>query len=167
RRKILQWLSPLNSLQRQADIFSTLQPGTGEWLLSDTVFKSWKNTVGQVLWCRGIPGAGKTVITSLVIKHLEVLDRDIGVAWVYLNHKETETQSPLNVLGSFLKQLTFRLKSVPAEVHELYGYHDKRETRPHPEELLKAFPTIVAHHSKVYLIVDAFDEYPEYHRRDS
>ncbi|KAJ7017942.1 ankyrin repeat-containing domain protein [Mycena alexandri] len=126
--KITEWLSPLNSFQRQLDIFSTLQPGTGRWLLAHTLFKTWEDDCGQTLWGRGIRGAGKTVLTSLVIHHLEARDDNIGIAWVYLNHKESDIQTP---------------------------------TQPTPKELLEAFPSIIAGYSQVYLIIDAFDEYPE------
>ncbi|KAJ6588882.1 ankyrin repeat-containing domain protein [Mycena capillaripes] len=164
--KIIEWISPINSFQRQADIFHTLHPGTGQWLLKDKMFKSWQDSSGQTLWCRGIlngliAGAGKTVLTcvfyasrhelltnkkyrSLVIHHLESQEKKIGVAWAYLNHKETETQTPVNILASLLKQLTFGLNIVPAAIQELYQYHHNRQTRPHADELLKIFPSVIA-----------------------
>ena len=98
---------------------------------------------------------------SLVIHHLESQNSNIGLAWIYLNHKETETQTPVNLLASFLKQLTFGLKSVPSTVQELYQYHHGRQTRPNSDELIKAFPSVIAGYSKVYMMIDAFDEYPE------
>ncbi|KAJ7826800.1 hypothetical protein B0H14DRAFT_3467462 [Mycena olivaceomarginata] len=65
------------------------------------------NVPGQILWCRGIPGAGKTILSSLVIHHLrdQFRDGNIGVASIYLNHKETETQTPANLLAGLWKQL--------------------------------------------------------------
>ncbi|KAJ6495144.1 hypothetical protein C8R45DRAFT_986215 [Mycena sanguinolenta] len=66
RKTIIEWLSPLNFFQRQDDIFSTRQEGTGEWLLKKKEFNRWESSVGGVLWCRGIPGVGKTVLASMV-----------------------------------------------------------------------------------------------------
>ena len=35
--------------------------GTGEWLLSDLIFKKWKkDSVLLILWLYGIPGSGKS-----------------------------------------------------------------------------------------------------------
>ncbi|KAJ7767671.1 hypothetical protein B0H16DRAFT_1308431 [Mycena metata] len=165
RNKIAEWLSPLNSFQRQLDILSTSQPGTGRWLLAHTLFKKWENDCGQTLWGRGIPGAGKTVLISLVIHHLEARNDDIGIAWIYLNHKESDIQTPVNILGSFLKQLTTHgSRPIPATLQTLYQHHRERKTRPTPEEMLEAFPSIITGYSKVYLIIDAFDEYPEHQR---
>ncbi|KAF8184574.1 hypothetical protein K438DRAFT_1837510 [Mycena galopus ATCC 62051] len=62
RHKIIAWYSPLNFFLRQEDIFSTHQEGTGKWFLESEKFMQWKSERGQVLWCQGIPGAGKTVI---------------------------------------------------------------------------------------------------------
>jgi hypothetical protein len=50
----IKWASPLNFFPRQEDVFSNRQPGTGEWLLQDSVFKKWKAGEIRALWCRGI-----------------------------------------------------------------------------------------------------------------
>ncbi|KAJ7926779.1 hypothetical protein B0H13DRAFT_2313276 [Mycena leptocephala] len=62
RDAIIEWLSPLNFFIRQQDISNARHPGTGEWLLDDLKFQDWKSNTGGVLWCSGIPGAGKTVL---------------------------------------------------------------------------------------------------------
>jgi hypothetical protein len=52
--RIVNWISPLNFFQRQADVFSSWQPGTGSWLLAHPQFRDWKCSPGSVLWCYGI-----------------------------------------------------------------------------------------------------------------
>ncbi|KAJ7222464.1 ankyrin repeat domain-containing protein [Mycena pura] len=165
RNTILDWLSPLNFLQRQVDIFSALQPGTGEWLLVNTQFQEWKTGSGKYLWCRGMPGAGKTVLASLVVNYLEVeaQNDNIGLACIYLNHKETEIQSLPNLLGALWKQLVLR-KSIPATMHGLYDYHQERRTRPNLKEFCKALESAISQYLKVYFIIDALDEYSEHAR---
>ncbi|KAJ7476790.1 hypothetical protein FB451DRAFT_1366381 [Mycena latifolia] len=165
RQKILDWMSPLNFLQRQADVLSALQPGTGEWLLSDTVFQDWEAGSGKVLFCHGIPGAGKTVLVSLVVNHLEAHARttDIGLACIYLNHKETETQTITNLLGGLWRQLMLG-KPISPTVQNLYDHHHERQTRPKLEEVCKALDSAVAQYSKVFIVIDAVDEYPDHHR---
>ncbi|KAJ7483609.1 ankyrin repeat domain-containing protein [Mycena latifolia] len=165
RQRILDWMSPLNFLQRQADIFSNLQPGTGEWLLLDLKFQEWETGSSKVMLCRGIPGAGKTVVASLVVNHLEAYSQanNIGLACIYLNHKETTTQTITNLLGGLWRQLMLG-KPIPPAVHTLYDYHHERQTRPQLEEVRKALDLAIAQYHKVYLIVDALDEYPEPHR---
>ncbi|KAJ7435630.1 hypothetical protein FB451DRAFT_1379315 [Mycena latifolia] len=165
RQKILDWMSPLNFFQRQADVFGALQSGTGEWLLSNAVFQEWESGSGKVLFCHGIPGAGKTVLASLVVSHLEAQARnsDCGLACIYLNHKETGTQTITNLLGALAAQLMLG-KHVPPLVHSLYEHHLDRRTRPNIDEFHKALDLAVALHPKVYFIIDALDEYPENYR---
>jgi hypothetical protein len=54
KKQIMDWITSLNFFQRQADIFSLWQPGTGQWLLSDPKFYTWESVPGLILWCRGI-----------------------------------------------------------------------------------------------------------------
>ncbi|KAJ7773590.1 hypothetical protein DFH07DRAFT_683650, partial [Mycena maculata] len=105
RAEIIDWLSPINFFQRHADISRTRQAGTGRWFLADSRFQSWESG-GGALWCRGIPGAGKTVLASLVVDHLEAQfhNKDIGVACIYLNHKETEIQTLSNLFSGLWRQ---------------------------------------------------------------
>ncbi|KAJ7828049.1 hypothetical protein B0H14DRAFT_1223022 [Mycena olivaceomarginata] len=64
RTQIINWLSPINFFLRQADIAQARQHGTGGWLLTDPHFQEWESSSGGTLWCRGIPGAGKTVLIN-------------------------------------------------------------------------------------------------------
>ncbi|KAJ7444200.1 hypothetical protein FB451DRAFT_77212 [Mycena latifolia] len=165
QQKILDWMSPLNFFQRQADVFGALQSGTGEWLLGNAMFQEWESGSGKVLFCHGIPGAGKTVLVSLVVNHLEAqaCNSDIGLACIYLNHKETESQTITNLLGALAAQLMLG-KHIPPPVHSLYEHHLARRTRPNIDEFCKVLDLAVALYPKVYFIIDALDEYPEDYR---
>ncbi|KAJ7323268.1 ankyrin repeat-containing domain protein [Mycena albidolilacea] len=162
RDKILEWITSLNFFQRQAEIFGVWQPGTGEWFLADAKFRDWESSAQRTLWCCGMPGAGKTVLVSMVVNHLRLQAQktNTAVACMYLNHKEIEMQTPTNLLASLWKQLVVG-KPMPPAVHELYKGHDERRTRPSPGEVLKVLRSAIGEYSKVYLIVDALDEYPE------
>ena len=53
-QKVLKWLSPLNFASKQVDTFERRQPGTGEWLFEEEVFKAWLAGDNNALWCSGI-----------------------------------------------------------------------------------------------------------------
>ncbi|KAH6886139.1 hypothetical protein BKA70DRAFT_103698 [Coprinopsis sp. MPI-PUGE-AT-0042] len=55
------------------DILSKATPGTGTWFLQSDMFLIWLDSNGhlKILWGTGIPGAGKTVLASIVIRELE------------------------------------------------------------------------------------------------
>ncbi|KAF7352200.1 ANK-REP-REGION domain-containing protein [Mycena venus] len=161
RTQIMEWMTPLNFFQRQSDIFGTWQVGTGEWFLEDPFLKDWESGSGEILWCQGMPGAGKTVLSSVVVNHLaRNRNSDTGVACIYLNYKETETQTPVNLLAALWKQLVVG-KSIPPPVLQLYTHHRDHATRPLLDEVLEALQSVLTQYSKVYIIVDALDEYPE------
>ncbi|KAJ7026032.1 hypothetical protein C8F04DRAFT_879243, partial [Mycena alexandri] len=107
RDVILNWLSPINFFLRQADISQMRTKGTGKWLRADPIFEKWESGSGSTLWCRGIPGAGKTVLASMVVDYLgtQFTGKNIGVACIYLNHKEVGSQTPSRLLAGLWRQL--------------------------------------------------------------
>ncbi|KAJ7027038.1 ankyrin repeat domain-containing protein [Mycena alexandri] len=160
RSAIIEWLSPINFFVRQQDISKNRQLGTGEWLLSDPKFKQWKSSTGGILWCSGIPGAGKTVLASLVVDHLSGLQsKDIGVACIYFNHKETQVQTPDNLLAGLWRQLIPNQPLGP--VHELHQKHAEKKTRPSYKDIQKLLSLALLRFTQVYVILDGVDEYPE------
>jgi hypothetical protein len=97
-----------------------------------------------------------------VVNHLQLEFRNssIGVACVYLNHKETETQTPSNIISGLCKQLLVG-KPIPSAVAEIYKYHTARSTRPSVDEILGALHSVIAEYSNIYFVIDALDEQPE------
>ncbi|KAJ7695238.1 hypothetical protein B0H14DRAFT_2485904 [Mycena olivaceomarginata] len=160
RRTIIEWLSPLNFFLRQQDISKTRQQGTGEWLLDDPKFKGWKSNPGQVLWCPGIPGAGKSVLASLVVEHLtdQSKNKNIGVACIYFNHKETQIQTLDNMLAGLWRQLIWK-KPLGSAV-QLYEQHIEKKTRPSHEDMQKLLSSVLIWFTQIYIILDGVDEYP-------
>ncbi|KAJ7147915.1 hypothetical protein C8R43DRAFT_889394, partial [Mycena crocata] len=163
RDTIIEWWSPINFSTRQEDIFNARESGTGEWFLQSNPFMAWILGLGTRLWCPGMPGAGKTVMSSIVVHHLREtlkLPQDIGVAVIYLNHKEIELQSPSNLLASLWRQLVVG-QSISTEVRQLYKKHREPHTRPSLGDFHRVLCSVIADYSKTFLVVDALDEYPE------
>ncbi|KAK6515161.1 hypothetical protein TWF506_007506 [Arthrobotrys conoides] len=89
-RKILEWMTSIDDGSQHNDNISRRQAGNGEWLLNSTEYRHWINTAKETLFCPGMPGAGKTILASVVVDHL--IDRyfynpTIGVAYIYFNFK--------------------------------------------------------------------------------
>src|SRR6266536_6378666 len=105
---ILNWLTPIDYAPQQSDFISRRQEGTGEWLLNSDEFQAWLNTSKQTLFCPGMPGAGKTIIASIVVDHVCTRfqkDPSIGIAYIYCNFRQQHDQKPEDILASLLKQL--------------------------------------------------------------
>jgi hypothetical protein len=160
-RSILDWLTSTDYGTQQSDFISRRQEGTGQWLLDSDEFQRWFNESKQTLFCPGIPGAGKTIITSIIVEHLQTNirnDASIGIAYLYCNFRRQQEQRPANLLASLLKQLIQRRPSVPESFTTLYKRHKDERTRPSFDEISKVLHSIVADYSKTFIIIDALDE---------
>src|SRR5580700_3936070 len=125
-QKILVWLTPVNYSPQQSDYLKRRQSGTGQWLLDSAEYQTWLNIGKQTLFCPGIPGAGKTILTSIVVDDLNtrfLADQNVGIAYLYCNFRRRDEQSAEDLLASLLKQLTREQFSLPDRVKTLYDQH--------------------------------------------
>ncbi|KAG9250891.1 ankyrin repeat-containing domain protein [Emericellopsis atlantica] len=158
RLAILDWLSTIDHAAHQNDAFAKHQAGTGQWLLDSLPFKEWMAAAEpEELFCPGMPGAGKTVLSSVVIDHLQSLAEGerIGVAYVYCDYRRVDEQTTRDVLASLLRQLAQGLASIPRPLKELYT---ACRTKPRVDQLLAMITSITGLYSKVSIVVDALDE---------
>jgi hypothetical protein len=159
--KILDWLTSIDYGPQQSDYFNRRQRGTGQWLLESKKFQDWLATSKQTLFSPGIPGAGKTILTSIVVDHLNSRfhnDSKTGIAYVYCNFQRQDKQKIGGLLASVLKQLTQSLSSLPNSIKDLYDRHKAKRTRPSVDEILRVLQSVAAIYSRVFVIVDALDE---------
>ncbi|KAM0545617.1 hypothetical protein ACHAPJ_011232 [Fusarium lateritium] len=161
QKEVLHWISPTDYAPQQNDIFSRRQPGTGEWLLGSDEFKSWLDTDRQVLFCPGIPGAGKTIMASIVIDSLLEqfhTEPDIGVAYIYCNFGQRKEQTAIDLVANLLKQLCEGQPVLSESVEDLYSRYTALRKRPSLQELGRALQAVAARYSRVYIVIDALDE---------
>ena len=106
-RRLLEWISPTDYPAQQFDIIARRQEGTGQWFLDAPEVAWWLSEAKATLFCPGIPGAGKTMIAAIAIKHLlESAQNSLhGIAYVYCNYKAQEEQDASSMLAAILKQL--------------------------------------------------------------
>jgi hypothetical protein len=160
-QSILNWLTKIDYVKQQNDFINRRQEGTGQWLLDSTEYQAWLETDKQTLFCPGIPGAGKTILTSIVVDDLHKRfrgDRTIGIAYIYCNFRRQDEQKADGLLASLLRQLSQERMSLVDGVKALHNRHKDKPTRPSLDEILEAFQSVAATYSRVFIIVDALDE---------
>ncbi|RYP13523.1 hypothetical protein DL765_006845 [Monosporascus sp. GIB2] len=168
RQIILDWITPIDYTPQHNDYFSRRQAGTGQWLLDSTEYQAWLTTDGQTLFCPGIPGAGKTILASVVIENIGSRfrnDTSVGIAYLYCNFRRRDKEKAKDLFANLLKQLSKDLTSLPDTVKDLYGRHRRKGTRPSFDEISIALQSVIALYLRVFIIVDALDEAP-YEERD-
>jgi hypothetical protein len=157
----LNWLTPVDYGPQQSDYIRRRQPGTGQWLLDSAEFQAWLKTGKQTLFCPGIPGAGKTILTSIVVDDLITRFQDtpsIGVMLLYCNFQRRDEQKAESLLASLLKQLSQEQSSLLGTVKDLHSRHKDTRTRPSFNEISRSLESVAAMYSRVFIVVDALDE---------
>ncbi|KAK1469213.1 hypothetical protein CMEL01_00980 [Colletotrichum melonis] len=159
---ILDWLTPMDFAAQQSDDIEIRYAGTGQWLLDCPEFQTWIQTENSTLFCPGLPGAGKTIIASVVVEYLHKrfsTDPTIGVAYVFCNFRRQHEQTIRDILASLLKQLCHALPTIPGEVQHLYKIQTRINTRPSKMELVNLIQTVGSLFSKTFILIDALDEH--------
>ncbi|RDW63402.1 hypothetical protein BP6252_10947 [Coleophoma cylindrospora] len=160
-RTILDWLTSVDYGPQQTDFIRRRQAGTGQWLLDSTEFQTWLETDKRTLFCPGIPGAGKTILTAIVVEELVTRfngNNSIGIAYLYCNFRRQHEQNVESLLSSLLKQLAECLPSLPNTVKDLYDRHKTKRTRPSCEELSLSLHAVAGLYTRVFVFIDALDE---------
>ncbi|KAF7551874.1 hypothetical protein G7Z17_g4692 [Cylindrodendrum hubeiense] len=163
RLDLLNWLSPLDYSSDQQVFINKRQQGTGQWLIESKQYQAWLETPGQVLFCPGIPGAGKTILASVVIDDITTkfqTDPSVGFAYIYFNYRQQNQQTVENLMASLLKQLVERQPSLPLAVQVL-GDQMSSWRRPSISEIGQALESVIGLFSKSFIVVDALDECQE------
>lgn len=179
RRKnqmLVEWISSAKYSSQQSDFIARRQPGTGQWFLDSPEFSNWLGGPSHTLFCPGIPGAGKTMVSAIAVDHLQkVVDGALGnlsgvniadtrqsdlygVAQIFCNYKTQSEQNTTSLLSAILKQLVQAKPSVAKAANILYERHSNHGTRPSLDEIFAALKTTVMSFSTVYVIIDALDE---------
>ncbi|KAI9798941.1 MAG: hypothetical protein M1833_004294 [Piccolia ochrophora] len=163
RQTIAEWLTPLNFSAQYSDFIEHRRQGTGQWLLQSPVFQTWVQDRGQILFCPGIPGAGKTMLTTTILEHLKCTEvgDGIGLAFIYCNYQRQSEQSPLDLLSSLLKQTVLQNDSLSQDIKDLYLKHSETKTRPGIEEVRCALDREIHQFTKMFLVLDALDEFQD------
>lgn len=168
RLAIMNWLTPTDYSMVQSDFISRRQQGTGQWFLDSAEFRQWVNNRSKTLFCPGIPGAGKTMIMSIVIDHLHTEFQNnakVGIAYIYCNPlRRQQEQTAVEVFSSLLKQLIQGVPFVPENIKKHYEHHHKR-TRPLFSEISKALQSTIANYSRTLVIIDGLDRYLTVYRK--
>ena len=158
---VAEWLSTSDYPAQQSDLIIRCQEGTGQWLFRSTEYQAWLDGVGSTLYCPGIPGAGKTMITSIMINKLQQCfrgDGKVGIAYVYCNYKRQKEQTIYHLMASLLKQLIQQQPHLPVSASILFSQHAGKKTRPSLDEISSALRAVFQGLLRVFIVMDALDE---------
>jgi hypothetical protein len=85
-----------------------------------------------------------------------------GVAYVYLDYANRVAQTVENIIASLLKQLSLQMNV--GYIRELYEQCRREKSRPALSKLEATLQAVCNHFGRVFLILDALDEYEDRRR---
>jgi hypothetical protein len=159
--KIYSWLSAPDPSTNYHKAHKQRQTKTGLWLLESAKFAEWKKSAASRLWLYGIPGCGKTILSSTIVEHLLQHchdDTSMVMAYFYFDFNDTEKQDPELMLRSLLCQLLQRSVVIPEGVDELFLSREYGKRQPSLHALLEVTRQAMQQFTQVYVVLDALDE---------
>ncbi|EWC45586.1 hypothetical protein DRE_05444 [Drechslerella stenobrocha 248] len=162
RDKVLNWLGHGDPASRHRASRKLCLEGTNKWILESAEFKRWKNAVGEMFWIHAIPGAGKTILCSTVIDHLQEICKSEGtrMAFFYCVFDDAATHKLGYLLRSLITQLLERDPDLPGPLRLLYESCESGRKQPDDKTLVSTLFAILNDGPKSFLVVDALDEFP-------
>lgn len=157
------WLDAPNMAEQQEKGHTTREarPDSGRWILSRDRIKAWldpSTSVPACLWVHGIPGAGKTVLASLLVESCQT-NAQIKTLYFYCRHGDRRRDNFISMSRSFLDQLSNLDNSVVDLLHDMAVKHDLCfKTRKATEDLLQLCLDAVG---TVFIVLDGLDECAE------
>ncbi|KAE8823749.1 hypothetical protein PTNB73_10123 [Pyrenophora teres f. teres] len=159
--KIRSWLSAPDPSTNYHKAHKQRQAETGVWLLEGEQLTRWKESAASRLWLYGIPGCGKTILSSTIIEHLLQHcydDTSMVTAYFYFDFNDTQKQDPELMLRSLLYQLLQSSVMIPKGVDALFSSCENGKRQPSLHTLLEVTRQAMEEFTHVYVILDALDE---------
>ncbi|KAK8186898.1 ankyrin repeat-containing domain protein [Phyllosticta capitalensis] len=155
--KLLSWLAAPDPSKNYRESLRKRHPGSGQWFLQSSEYSDWKTRPNSFLWLHGIPGCGKTILSSTIIEDLEK-DRCCRPLYYYFDFAESKQQSLEGVIRHFIYHLYKEGKDAQKHLETLYLAHRRTES-PSIESLNATFRSILQQTEEIWIVLDALDEF--------
>lgn len=154
---ILEWLCPLDFEMRYSGAKHLLTEGTGVWFLKHPVFQQWVQSDRGILLGVGIPGAGKTLISTIVINELKrIFGTTNGVVlYAFCNFQDRIQHTTTGFLGGLLRQIA----TYSPNLRELSGRLQRECSQPSASDIHELIQDELKHTRRALIVVDALDEF--------
>ncbi|KAJ6024580.1 hypothetical protein N7540_005377 [Penicillium herquei] len=129
--------------------------GTGAWLTSTPVYQQWHSGDNGLLWIKGIPGSGKSVMAASIIKQLQ--DMHVPVIYFFFRQIIEANHKPIVALRDWLCQILDYSPPLQVKLHQCV--EEKRSLDDlSPMDLWDDLKMALSGLTSVYCVTDALDE---------
>ena len=161
--RILSCLTTVSPALKLQEFRRERQHGTGTWLFDLPEMQNWDETSNSALWIYGIPGAGKTMLSTLVVDEFfnRKRSKSVGTAYYYIRHDDSDSHKLSNLLGSLISQLARQNSSVLDDVIDSYAQYFRVGSLagcPEENELIEHLASISKYFTDTLIMIDGLDE---------
>lgn len=114
-----------------------------------------------MLFCPGIPGSGKTVLSSIIIDHIEQMfpnQDDVVISYLFCDYRQQHTL--VDLYSALLRQAVQRKSSIPDRVRSFYKKYSAKSANPSKDVILDELRYVLASCARAFVVIDALDECP-------
>jgi hypothetical protein len=123
------------------------------------VFAEWKTRRNSFLWLYGIPGCGKTILSSAIIEDLErTTSQSQTILYFYFDFNDANKQSFASMIRSLINQLYYKREDARKQLDSLFSSHENGSRQPTTGSLCTSFLHMISQIGEVWIILDALDE---------
>ncbi|KAI0288059.1 ankyrin repeat-containing domain protein [Russula brevipes] len=165
RRDFRTWLSPPSPSVNHNTACKSRHSGTCKWFIegSTGTFREWKKN-GSLLWVRGNPGAGKSVLCSAIIEDIKNMRKvtPTSMAYYYFDYKDASKRDIRGLLASLLFQLGDSSDRCWDALYELFKTCRDGSEQPSEVALADCLKSMLELPGQlpIFIIMDALDECP-------
>jgi hypothetical protein len=133
--------------------------GTGLWFIGGQAFADWLERSSSFLWLHGIPGCGKTILSSTIIEHMKsVTAPDRVLLYFYFDFTDTNKQTFESMLRSLIYQLYKRQPETRGPVDQLWESVKQGNQQLSKSSLSDVLTAMLSNVNNVSIVLDALDE---------
>jgi len=143
------------------DAYKKRMAGTGSWLLRSQQYLDWKTYSNSFLWLHGIPGCGKTILSSTIVENVLrqcLQDTRSAAAYFFFDFNDSEKQLSDRMVRSIVAQISRQRADMPIALTSLFSSSKNRRQPPTTDALLAVLQQMFQEFGDIYIIFDALDE---------
>jgi hypothetical protein len=156
--EINRWLSPPDPSTNYNKALQLRHYGTGAWFLQSNAFEKWQKQRNSFLWLHGIPGCGKTILSSTIINHIDKSYPNQLLLYFYFDFNDSDKQTLDNLVRALISQLYFKRKDFEGHLNLLFSSCENGRRQPSCDTLCKVLLQMIDHAKEVWIVLDALDE---------
>ncbi|KAF2236379.1 purine and uridine phosphorylase [Viridothelium virens] len=157
-QQIDRWLHPPDPSTNFNKALQLRQKGTGSWLLKHPAFNKWTTKPGSFLWLHGIPGCGKTVLSTTVLEELRQRLACRPLLYFFCDFNDAMKRTLEQIVRSLISQLYYQQKTSQASLERCFSSRNEGRSQPSCEALCNTFVDMIKGASEVWILIDALDE---------